>query len=575
MKKPTFLGPLVGKRAGRFELIHVESGAVLASRVEPALDSKARRRGLRGRDSVPGDFALISAPCRVLPTSFMRFSIDAVFVSRDGTVVKTCRALRPWRIAGSVGAFAVIESASGFIDRSGTIPGDRIAIREVQLAGAARDVRPLRRDPASGSDRGPDVDPWDLGEMPQRQAGSARSADPGRGLRGRAPDAKREGAAESIDLARFLARGVPIAWFEAVAVVQELYAEVEERGPEQDLRVPELHEIAITSAGGVELLGRGPAAPSPVAPAARVLLTLLGEAKTLPVQLRLLALEDVSPTPRHGSLQELSKALEFFERPGRRAIVRELYDRFRQAPAVEAEEAVNPSLRPVTPAPSLAWWERRSVQAVVGIAALAVLVGSLVWLWPGPEGPRAAERRGPVERAVSTSVEKVVQVAEASVNAVAQWLGLRAPDRPAASAPPEPTPAAVGVSVPRASGSRPGAARPAAKPGPGATDAASDAEPASADATIYSAVDRAVVPPVQDRSRLPSNPRPDVSQDQLAQVEIVVSATGEVESVRLVTEPVRVQALMMLSVVKTWRFQPATRDGLPVRYRMRMRLTNQ
>lgn len=574
MKKPTFLSPLIKKKAGRFELIHVESGAVLASRVEPALDSKARRRGLRGRDSVPEDFALISAPCRAVHTSYMRFPIDAVFVSRDGTVVKTCRAVRPWRVAGSLGAFAVIESPAGFIDRSGTIPGDRIAIREAPWTRSAREVGQLRRDPAGGSDRGPDVDPWDLSEMSQRPAGSVRSADPGRGPRGRGPDATRGGAAESIDLARFLARSVPIAWFEAVAVVQELCAEVEARGPEHDLRVPELPEIAITPAGSVELLGRGPAAPSPVAPAARVLLTLLGEAKTLPVQLRLLALEDVSPTPRHGSLQEFSTALEFFERPGRRAIVRELYDRFRQSPAHEAEVTAEPP-RPLTPAPSLAWWERRSVQAAVGIAALAVLVGSLMWLWSGSEGQRPAESRGPVERAVSTSVEKVAQVAEASVNAVAQWLGLRAPDRPAASAPAEPTLPAVSVGGARAGGTRPGTTRPAVQPGPGAPAEASGAEPVNADPTIYSRVDRAVVPPVLDRSRLPKNPRPDVSQEQLAQVEVVISATGEVESVRLVTEPVRVQALMMLSAVKNWRFQPATRDGLPVRYRMRMRLTNQ
>ena len=41
---PTFIDPLVGKRAGRFELVHVESGAVLASRVDAATDAKARRR---------------------------------------------------------------------------------------------------------------------------------------------------------------------------------------------------------------------------------------------------------------------------------------------------------------------------------------------------------------------------------------------------------------------------------------------------------------------------------------------------------------------------------------------------
>jgi outer membrane biosynthesis protein TonB len=32
---------------------------------------------------------------------------------------------------------------------------------------------------------------------------------------------------------------------------------------------------------------------------------------------------------------------------------------------------------------------------------------------------------------------------------------------------------------------------------------------------------------------------------------------------------------MMLSAIKNWHFEPATRNGSPVRYRMRMRLTKQ
>jgi outer membrane biosynthesis protein TonB len=32
---------------------------------------------------------------------------------------------------------------------------------------------------------------------------------------------------------------------------------------------------------------------------------------------------------------------------------------------------------------------------------------------------------------------------------------------------------------------------------------------------------------------------------------------------------------MMLSAIKNWKFEPATRNGEAVRYRLRMRLTNQ
>ena len=55
---------------------------------------------------------------------------------------------------------------------------------------------------------------------------------------------------------------------------------------------------------------------------------------------------------------------------------------------------------------------------------------------------------------------------------------------------------------------------------------------------------------------------------------MVVSPAGDVESVKLLTQPTGVGPAMMLSAIKNWRFHPATRDGQPVRYRLRIRLTN-
>ena len=135
MSQLSVFDPLAGTGAGRYELVNTRGGLVLASRVESAFDPTSRRRGLLGRDSVPTDFALVIAPCSSVHTFFMRFPIDVVFVSRDGTVVKTCRDLRPWRLAAAFGAFAVIEAAPGFVERSGIVSGDRIAVRE-RRAGA-------------------------------------------------------------------------------------------------------------------------------------------------------------------------------------------------------------------------------------------------------------------------------------------------------------------------------------------------------------------------------------------------------------------------------------------------------
>ncbi len=576
---PTFIDPLVGKRAGRFELVHVESGAVLASRVDAATDAKARRRVLRDRASVPEDVALILAPARTLHTFFSRTPVDAVFVSRDGTVVKTAAGVKPRRVAGTLESYAVIVAAPGFIERSGTTPGDRVAIREAQAGRPAREIRPQRALRDATSEEEPDVEPWDLGEMAPRRADPAKAAAPRAGAESTGHRAAADGAGavrprsfDSVDLERLLARRTPVSWFEAVAVVRELCDEAIAASSADDQRVPDLADIVLTPKGRVELLAEGPASAVPVSRAARVLLTLLAEAETLPVRLRLMALEEVSPTPTVGTLAEFASRLEFFERPGRRDLVRALYERFQQLPPNAAEVKVAPP-KPLAPPPPVRWWRQRRMQAGLGVVGAVLLLGALLWLWPGGgAGPGTIERRGPVARAVATAGQKVAQVADDSIQAVARWLGVAATDRPTAGAPAEaPVVEAAGGG---ASVRRPRVRVPQTAPEPGEAATAPHAA-APPDAMVYTSEDSGVIAPRLDRSRLPTNPPAGVRQDEIPQVEVVISAAGEVESVKLVTEPARVPAAMMLSAVKNWRFQPALRDGRPVRYRMRLRLTNQ
>jgi uncharacterized protein len=61
-------------------------------------------------------------------TFFMRFPIDILFVSRDGTVLKTSPNVPAWRIAGALKGFAVIELRSGALSESQTQRGDRLAL---------------------------------------------------------------------------------------------------------------------------------------------------------------------------------------------------------------------------------------------------------------------------------------------------------------------------------------------------------------------------------------------------------------------------------------------------------------
>ena len=133
--RPTFVDPLLRRtRPGiRHNLVNVETGRVVAGRVEAAFDSETRRRGLLGRDGMPEEEALIIAPCNGVHTFFMRFAIDVVFVAKDGRVVKACPRVRPWRTAIAWRAFAAIEGAPGLIERSGTRRGDRLVVREAEV----------------------------------------------------------------------------------------------------------------------------------------------------------------------------------------------------------------------------------------------------------------------------------------------------------------------------------------------------------------------------------------------------------------------------------------------------------
>lgn len=93
------------------------------------MDSASRKRGLLGRDSLAPGSALVIAPSSGVHTFFMKFAIDIVFVKRDGLVLKIARAVKPWRGAVALAAFAVVELAAGSADRAGLLVGDRLVVR--------------------------------------------------------------------------------------------------------------------------------------------------------------------------------------------------------------------------------------------------------------------------------------------------------------------------------------------------------------------------------------------------------------------------------------------------------------
>ena len=130
----SFLSPLLRSGGTSLALTNNRHDRIVAGTLLTAFDSKSRRQGLLGRDSLPEGSALIIAPSQAVHTFFMRFAIDVAFVAKDGRVVKVRAAVPPRRIAVSLRAFAVIELPAGALERSDTRPGDRLQIEGIEPA---------------------------------------------------------------------------------------------------------------------------------------------------------------------------------------------------------------------------------------------------------------------------------------------------------------------------------------------------------------------------------------------------------------------------------------------------------
>ena len=90
---------------------------------------------------------------------------------------------------------------------------------------------------------------------------------------------------------------------------------------------------------------------------------------------------------------------------------------------------------------------------------------------------------------------------------------------------------------------------------------------------VFTASDVTVTPPVIVRPVLPKDPPPDVPPGDIGVVEVVVDENGDVLHVKLISPANRYRERMLVSASKMWKFRPAYKDGRPVRYKTRVRLT--
>jgi uncharacterized protein len=122
---PHFLSAALAS-SGRRGLRIARSGAWLVTDLELALDSRARTRGLLGRETLPDGGGLVIAPSQGVHTFGMVFPIDIVFLSRDGVVLRCKPAVVPRRLAIWLTAFAVLELPAHSIRHADLRRGDRL-----------------------------------------------------------------------------------------------------------------------------------------------------------------------------------------------------------------------------------------------------------------------------------------------------------------------------------------------------------------------------------------------------------------------------------------------------------------
>jgi uncharacterized membrane protein (UPF0127 family) len=127
----TFLTPALKAASTTFALVNERTGEPVVTTLEIAVDSATRRKGLLGRDGLDETTGIVIAPTNAVHTFFMRFSIDIVFVTRAGRVLKVCDSVPARRIALALRAFAVVELSAGRARRVGLTAGDVLIVQAI------------------------------------------------------------------------------------------------------------------------------------------------------------------------------------------------------------------------------------------------------------------------------------------------------------------------------------------------------------------------------------------------------------------------------------------------------------
>jgi hypothetical protein len=384
-----------------------------------------------------------------------------------------------------------------------------------------------------------------------------------------------------IALDQVLVRVGHVSWAEAVAVVEALCAALSKSGGE---RAPAMSQVAITASGEVVASADGPKPKGAAGALLARMLHTLTPARVMPAPLRLLVGKWISSGEGY-PLREFAKELSYFARPDGRALIQAVYTRALATPVPAASRIRPPSAvrgLPMTARRFAVPNARQLLGAAAAVLALATGLTAMRWWWtssPLPSNPAlfsdlqtspgagltAASMTvdgpaptGPAGRPASNAASPVTTRPAASAGAAAPT---RAPRRSSTSAPPSSRPVVPAAAPPPALTGIAGAAR--ADRNVTADSAVVPASP------IYSAADVDVTPPTFTQPQIPT-PLVDEASPEMNTIELIVSASGAVERVRLVSRPRRMPDMMLLSGAKNWEFEPAVKDGQSVRYRLEL-----
>jgi len=408
---------------------------------------------------------------------------------------------------------------------------------------------------------------------------------------------------DSVTLANILGSQVSIQWFEAVAVVREVADRL--LTSSNDRAIPELQQIRLSPQGHVDVVGVTPT-DEPVRRMGQLLQALVANTD-VPVQLRLIITQATAPSPLYASVRDYSDALGFFERPERSTVLSALAARVTAAgeSALGDRALTLDSLAPLptgekaeeekkkkSPSPDSQGRSRAWTFAAMAVVILAAAGGGAWYANQRGLGPQNRDEASALAERASESMGTAI-VSGASKVTETLGLGRIVPSKEATAPPPAAPPPAAAVKVPppRRAAADTDTAQPAppdppiiafdlepspARARPPAETPVPESSTGSAaagegihreDDAIYTVTSPLIEPPIGIRPKLARQLPPDFDPTRLGRIELIIGVDGLVESAKLLGPPRTVNDGLFLSVAKAWLFQPALKDGMPVRYR--------